>query len=132
MAPALFHPVVTKVSLSSQANLAAWKASFTWCLNSILLALGSKTFINLFFVVAPIKAPFGLQDTHVGWSSAFNSQKVSPFKAFQRWISPLKAALHKTSEAIGLKVTKGTFFVCFWYIWTSWVICSVSPPSGIL
>lgn len=113
LAPPLFQPVVTKVSLSIQANLALWNASLIWCLRIILFALGSKTSINLFLVVAPSKAPLGLQETQVGVSSAFNSQNVSPFNRFQIWISPVKPPLHITSEAIGLKLTNGTFFGVF-------------------
>ena len=110
LAPTLFQLIVEKVSLLTQANLALWKASLIYCLNTTLFALGSKISLNLFLRVVPTKKPFGIQERQVGVSSAFNSQKVSPFKAFQTWISPLKAPVHTTSEAIGLKLTKGTFF----------------------
>ena len=113
-APALFQLVVTNLSLSRKANLALWKASLIWCFKIILLALGSKIFINLFLVVAPIKVPLGLHDTKVGVSSAFSSQNVSPLITFQTWSSPRKAPEQTTSAATGLKVTKGTFLVCFW------------------
>jgi len=69
--------------------------------------------MNLFLVVAPIKVPFGFQDTKVGVSTAFNSQNVSPLITFQTCISPRKAPEQITSDATGLKLTKGTFFVCF-------------------
>ena len=130
--PTLFHEVVTKVSLSIHPNLADWNPSLIWCFKICLLFLGSNTCINLFLVVAPINTPLGDQFTQVGVSSALTSHTVSPWIAFHTCISPLKAALQTTSDAIGLNVTKGTFLVCLLYNWTSCVIFSVIPPSGIL
>ena len=64
-------------------------------------------------VLAPIKNPFGFQETEVGSLSACNSILLSFFSTSQTRISSKEAAEHIMPSETGLKSIRFTFFVWF-------------------